>query len=202
MVEEPNSLRAATDPFEAMQTIEEAALAGRAAAGRVPALATLIGRSDYAHRFYSDHALIGEQAAYAIRQIGVAPDLDRLRELLADPRILEFPVACYDQGTYVGDYATRNVAPAGLAAMLVPLLGVEGLRLFRELATNAANAHDEIAEPARAAIDKLLGLLTGAEEPEFLTTVKGEAEAMTGAAEAGDIAKACLKRLDELKGGV
>src|SRR6185295_17691983 len=50
-----------------------------------------------------------------------------------------------DQGTYVGDYAARDLAPAGLAAELVPLMGVRGLRLLPELVANAGRSHPAIA---------------------------------------------------------
>lgn len=197
MAKTPQSAGVAKDPFETMRFIEAAALAGAAASARVPALVDLIDSSDYAHRFYADRALVGEQAAYAIRQIGVAPGIEELRRLLADPRCLEFPVACFDQGTYVGDYATRDVAPAGLAAMLVPLLGTEGLGLFRELAMNAASSHEEISASARAAIDTLLAGLTGDEPPRLLAFLRKEATAMMDRPEA----KACLARLAELEAG-
>jgi hypothetical protein len=52
---------------------------------------------------FSGHDLIAFSAMQAIESIGVPPDIETLRTLLADRRVFELPEASYDQGAYIGD---------------------------------------------------------------------------------------------------
>ncbi len=137
-----------------LRAIEAAAVAPDGARF-VPALALLLNSSDYVPASFPGHDYLAERAFAAIRQIGRAPPVDTLRALLADHRILSLPQAAYDQGVHVGDYATREIVPAELAARLVPLLGDDARLLETELRANTHHADARIAEAAIAALKSL-----------------------------------------------
>jgi hypothetical protein len=188
--------------YDKLDAMRAAAATGRAAASLVPDLAALLSSHEYAHNILTSHAPLCEHASYAIRDIGVAPDLDTLRALLASERVMQFPVACFDQGTYVGDYADETIATAGLAASLVPLMGVSGLMLLPELLANASKREAGIAEPAGRAIAKLTALVADADPGLAARLTNGISAALSSsqnanAADRGlhDLIDLCIKQL-------
>jgi hypothetical protein len=199
--------------LQKLEAIEAAARLGAHAAALVPDLAALVSSDEYVpctSRDYSwaTHALIGEGAARAIAAIGVAPDVATLRALLGDHRVLHFPQACFDQGAYIGDYASETRSPAALAARLVPLMGASGLSLLPELAANLHSDTDEISSAASMAIADLAAKLEHA-DARLVADLRGEAEIMAASPEAiapttrrgfrlRDLAALCQKKLAAL----
>ena len=195
--------------LEKLRAIEAAARLTARAAALVPDLAALIGSDQYvqctSREHWTGHALIGEEAAKAISAIGVAPDTATLRTLLCDHRVLFFPEACFDQGAYIGDYASQSRVPAALAARLVPLMGPAGLSLLPELAANLRSDADEVSSAASMAIAGLAAKLDGADDG-LVEALRREAGAMAASPEAmapttargfrlRDLAAFCHKRL-------
>jgi hypothetical protein len=194
-----------------LDAMEEAALAHASAAPLVPDLAPFMTSSDYVpctERQYdfSGHAPLAFQAMSTIESIGVAPDIETLRRLLGDHRRIVLPEACYDQGAYIGDYSSEALAPAGLAARLVPLMGADAFGLLAELAANARHEDDLIAGPARRAVIAL-SRLSAASEPRAAAMLRGEMEAVAALPEVAapathrgfalrDMARDVLKTLD------
>jgi hypothetical protein len=154
-------------PHDKLPAITRAALAHEGAAALVPDLTALLVSDQYVpctaleHEF-SGHEIIAFSAMQAIESIRVPPDREALRALLADRRVYALPEACYDQGAYIGDYATQYVAPAALAARLVPMLKMDAFRLAPELATNALAEEEIVSEPAIRALGRLVRLLKDA----------------------------------------
>lgn len=150
---------------EKLDAMEEAVLGRDLAASLVPDLAALMTSSEYVpctereHEF-SGHASLAWTAASVIESIGVAPAVDVLRRLLEDHQLIVLPEACYDQGAYIGDYSSETIAPAGQAAKLVRLMGLDGFSLLDELAANALQDEELIADPARRTIVALVKLGT------------------------------------------
>lgn len=143
--------------YEKLDAIEEAGQAGAHAAPLVPNLARLLTSEEYVPCEsldfpYWGHAPLGEEAVGAMQLIGKAPDVPTLLALLDDTRVFELPEASYDQGAYIGDYGTDYIAPAGLAAQLVPLMGADSVELLPVLERNAQIERKEIGAPARRAI--------------------------------------------------
>lgn len=150
--------------WEKLEAINTAALMHGAAAPLVPLIATFLTSTEYVpctqQKYdFSGHAPLANEAMRAIESIGVAPDAQVLRALLLDPQVLEFPEASYDQGAYIGDYGCEFVAPAGLAARLVPVMGQAGFVLLPELFQAACSLEDEIGKPARRAFQEMTKLL-------------------------------------------
>jgi hypothetical protein len=193
------------DAYEKLEAMRATAMAGRAAASLVPDLAALLLSDEYVHNINTAHAPLCEHATYAIRDIGVAPDRETLRALLASDRVMAFPVACFDQGLYVGDYADENFAPAGLAANLVLLMSISGLTLLPELLANAGKADETIAEPAERAVAKLTALVAEA-DPGLAARLAREIDAARSSSrtanvsnrhrELHDLIDLCIKQLD------
>jgi hypothetical protein len=77
------------DADEKLEAIRAAAAAGQAAASLVPDLAALLLSDEFVHNISTAHAPLCEHATYAIRDIGVAPDRETLRTLLASDRVME-----------------------------------------------------------------------------------------------------------------
>jgi hypothetical protein len=154
---------------------------------------------------FSGHAILAGAATRTIEAIGVAPDMDDVRRLLADHRIFTLPKACYDQGAYIGDYDSETTAPAGNAARLVALLGQGGFALLPQLAGNARHEAEEIGRPARRAIADLAKLApqaTVAIRQDFIAAIDRIAdlpEALTPTTSRGfdlrDLARACRREL-------
>ncbi len=149
---------------EKLDAMVEAAIAGPPAAALVPIFGLFLGSQDYvpvSERDYdfSGNAPLATAAMSAIEAIGAPPDPAQLRRLLADRRVFELPEASYDQGAYIGDYGTEYVAPAALAAQLVPLLGQGAFALLPDLVRNGRDELKLIWESAIAAIGKFVALL-------------------------------------------
>jgi hypothetical protein len=147
-------------PTDNLFAIEAAVHLREAAAPLVPDLLRFLTSERYVpcdQREYefSGHAILAEDAMRVIEHIGVAPDIDELRKLLDNKRVIIMPESSYDQGAYIGDYSSTTFSPAGLAARLVPLHGENGLKLVGQLAANARDESDDIGQPALRAI-KLL----------------------------------------------
>lgn len=165
-----------------LDAMEEAALAHASAAPLVPDIADFMTSADYVpvgeqEYDFSGHAPLAFQAMSTIESIGVAPDVETLRRLLGDHQLIVLPEASYDQGAYIGDYGSETLAPAGLAARLVMLMGADGFGLFAELAANARHQEDLIADPARRAILKL-SLLGPALTADSIAMLRGEMAAV------------------------
>lgn len=148
------------DAYRQLAVLDVAWQYGTGAGPLVPDIVALLTSQDYVpvnarkHDF-SGHAPIAQSARSAIESIGVAPDVDTLRTLLADHRIFELPEASYDQGAYIGDYGTEYIAPAGLAARLCEMMGADTALLMKALGRNALAENELIAWPAQRAIMKL-----------------------------------------------
>lgn len=152
------------DPYRQLAVLEVAWQYGPGATPLVPDMAALLTSQDYvpvnARKYdFSGHAPIAQSAMSAIESIGVPPNQETLRALLADHRIFELPEASYDQGAYIGDYGTEYIAPAGSAARLCELMGVDTARLLDPLGSNAFAENELISWPAQRAIMKLAALL-------------------------------------------
>lgn len=152
------------DAYRQLDVLETAWQYGAGAEPLVPDIAVLLTSQDYvpvsARKYdFSGHAPIAQSARSAIESIGVPPDLETLRALLADHRIFELPEASYDQGAYIGDYGTEYVAPAGSAARLCELMGLDTAQLLEPLGLNAFAENELISWPAQRAIMKLATLL-------------------------------------------
>ncbi|MFI0848396.1 hypothetical protein [Mesorhizobium sp. IMUNJ 23232] len=165
-----------------LDAMEEAALARASAAPLVPDIAPFMTSSDYVpvgeqEYDFSGHAPLAFQAMSTIEAIGVPPDIETLRRLLNDHQLIVVPEACCDQGAYIGDYSSETLSPAGFAARLVPLMGVEGFGLFTELAANARHENDLIADPARRTVVKL-SLLGAALTVASIAVLRGEMAAV------------------------
>jgi hypothetical protein len=141
----------------------------------------------------------------AIEYIGVGPALEELGMLLNDRRIIIMPEACYDQGAYIGDYASTTFSPAGLAAQLVPLHRENGLKLIGQLAANARDESEDIGRPARWAIEWLAPFAKNARAADRdayvaeIDRIAELAEALAPTTSHGfdlrDLARACRKVL-------
>lgn len=105
---------------------------------------------------FGGHDVIARSAMQAIESIGVPPPVEPLRALLADERVFLLPEASYDQGAYIGDYSSEEIAPAGLAARLVPLFGDDAPQFAPDLAQAALREHSLIWEPATLALTRIL----------------------------------------------
>jgi len=148
------------DKYACLAAMEAAAKAGRAARSLLPDLAALLTSDDYvpctarAYEF-SGHAPLAQSAASVIEAIGVAPDVETLRRLLADPRTFLLPDASYDQGAYIGDYSSETIAPAAFAGRLAEMLGLGGFALLEDLAVTALHDDTLIAWPSQRCIMRL-----------------------------------------------
>lgn len=170
---------------EKLDAMEEAVHGRGLAASLVPDLAALMTSPDYVpctQREYefSGHASLAWTSASVIESIGIAPETDLLRQLLADHQLIVLPEACYDQGAYIGDYSSETIAPAGHAAKLVRLMGVGGLALLDELAANALQEEELIADPARRMIVALakLGMAIPTDDRRRLWRVLDDVQAL------------------------
>ena len=161
------------DPYDQLAALDEIALTWKArAVDLVPLIATLMTSEGYVPRTqrtyeFSGHAEICFHAMSTIRAIGIAPDLETMRTLLADERVFLLPEASYDQGAYIGDYGRVFIAPAGLAAQLVELIGADGFALSPMLAANAGHKADQIAYPAQRAMRELAKILSHASPEQY-----------------------------------
>ena len=149
-----------SDKYECLTAIEAAGKAGRAARSLVPDLAALLTSEDYvpctAREYeFSGHASLAQSATSAIEAIGVAPEIETLRRLLADPRIFLLPEASYDQGAYIGDYSSETIAPAGFAGRLSEMMGLSAFALLDDLAIAARHDDKLIAWPSQRCIMRL-----------------------------------------------
>lgn len=93
------------------------------------------------------------------------------------------PEASYDQGAYIGDYSTQHIAPAALAARLVPMLKTDGFLLGPELAAAALAEQEIIWKSAILALGRLARLVAEA-SPERRATLVGEIERLAASPEA------------------
>jgi len=212
-IEELRSLLRNGSRNEKLDAMEEAVHGDGLAGSLVPDLAALMTSSEYVpctQREYefSGHASLAWTAASVIESIGVAPELDVLRRLLADHRLIVLPEACYDQGAYIGDYSSETIAPAGQAAKLVRLMGVGGFVLLDELAANARLEEELIADPARRTIIAL-SQLSSAAPAESVARLRRELDAIAALPEVAtpathrgfalrDMARDCLRKLSKL----
>lgn len=151
-------------PRRKLDAIEAAALLHEEAADLVPLLTGLLTSDEYvpcyAQKYdFSGHAPLAFEAMRAIESIRFAPEAATLRTLLADSRVFALPEASYDQGAYIGDYGQELLAPAGLAARLVPMMGQSGFELLPELFDAACSSEDQIGKPARLALERMACLL-------------------------------------------
>ena len=197
--------------LEKLEAIDAAALMGAPAAALVPILATFLTSEEYVpcdqRRYhFSGHAHLCFDAMQAIESIGTPPELRTLRTLLADPRVFFLPEASYDQGAYIGDYGGIKIAPAGLAARLVPLMRHRAFDLLPELFAAACNPSEEIGGPARRAFRKLAEFLPDA-SPVARAGYRAAVEAMAALPEAvaptslhgfelRDLAAACTRKMN------
>ena len=176
--QQPNfeGLRAALesgDPYDQLEALEEIARTWKEKAAKlVPLIATLITSEGYVpctQREYefSGHAEICFHAMSTIREIGTAPDLSTMRTLLSDERVFLLPEASYDQGAYIGDYSGVFIAPAGLAAQLVEVMGTQGFVLSPMLTANAGHKEEQIAHPAQRAMRDLAKIVAQAPPEQF-----------------------------------
>lgn len=148
------------DKYECLEAIEAAGRTGRSARSLVPDLAALLTSEDHvpctAREYeFSGHALLAQSAASVIEAIGVAPDIEMLRMVLADPRIFLMPEASYDQGAYIGDYSSEYIAPAAFAGRLAEMFGLSGFALLDDLAATALHEDKLIAWPSQRCIMRL-----------------------------------------------
>jgi len=197
---------------EKLDAMEEAVHGHGLAASLVPDLAALMTSGDYVpctEREYefSGHASLAWTSASVIESIGVAPEIGVLRRLLADHQLIVLPEACYDQGAYIGDYSSETIAPAGQAAKLVRLMGADGFSLLDELAANALQAEELIADPARRTIIALAKLGTAIPAGDLrrlrllLDHIQALPEVTTPATHRGfalrDMARDCVRNLEK-----
>lgn len=198
------------DKYQQLAAIEAAGQAGTPAATLVPDLAAFLTSEDYVpctSRDYewSGHALLAWSAMSTIEAVGIAPDFDTLRTVMADHRLLLLPEASYDQGAYIGDYSSQTIAPAGFAAQLVELAGLRGFELLDALVVNARHDAKEIYWPAHRTIMRLADRVAeaSAEQRAQLLALTEAIEAMPDAAQPTtmrgfdlrDLARHCRKRL-------
>lgn len=123
----------------------EAARALRAlcheAAGAVPALARAL-RDGGCAAHLGDYVTVAECAADALEAIG-APAVPALLDALGDATSFDVPVMCYDQGAYIGDYASRTVSAGELAAASLRRLIARDARYVDLVAELGKSASDE-----------------------------------------------------------
>lgn len=196
--------------WEKAAAMHEAAVAASGAESLVLDIAVFLTSDDYIRVSEQDYSFSGitplaQAAIGSIESIGIAPDVATLKKLLDDRRIFLLPEASYDQGAYIGDYSSQEVAPAALAARLVPLMRADGFSLLPELFWNAQQEQKLIWESAILAIRKLLPFLSDAAEHhrEYLASmamaisVSRESAKPTSwrTSELRDLAALCQKRL-------
>lgn len=160
-------LLAGQHAFQKLEGMEAAAKLKERAAPIVPLLVPFLTSEEYvpvtSRKYaFSGHALLAFEAMQTIEAIGVPPDTAVMKQLLADPQIMLLPEASYDQGAYIGDYSSETLAPAGLAARLVKVMGQDGFDLLNDLLETARNPAKEIGEQARLAIQRMIKLLPDA----------------------------------------
>jgi len=197
-------------PFDNLAAIEAAGKMREAAAPLVPDLLQFLTSEAHVpctsrEYEFSGHALLAEQARGAIEMIGVAPDRDALRQLLADHRVFLMPKASYDQGAYIGDYDSETLAPAEQAARLVALFRQGGFAFLPDLEANARHEADEIGQSARRAIGELSRLYrdaSGGDRAAFAATIDrigNLPEALAPNTHSGfdlrDLARACKREM-------
>lgn len=201
--------------WEIGEAMHEAALAEGGAESLVPDIATFLSSDDYlrvSEQKYSFSGItpLAFAAMSSIESIGVAPEVVTLRKLLDDRRVFLLPEASYDQGAYIGDYSSQAIAPAQVAARLVPLLKADGFKLLPELLFNARNDEKEIWQPAILATKRLLPFLANAADHErellaalsmgFSVSPKIAKPATARDFELRDLAALCQKKLAALAG--
>lgn len=147
--------------------MHEAALAAGGAEPLVPDIAAFMTSDDYLRVSEQDYASSGITplafaAMRSIESIGIAPSLATMRALLDNRTVVLLPEASYDQGAYIGDYSSQEVAPAELATQLIPLMGAGGFVLLPELLHNIRNGEALIWESAIRALKRLAPLLAEA----------------------------------------
>lgn len=199
--------------WEKSEAMHEAALVESGADPLVPDIAAYLTSDDYIRVSEQEYSFSGITplafaAMSSIESIGIAPDVAMLRKLLDDRRIFILPEASYDQGAYIGDYSSQTVAPAELAARLVPLMKADGFALLPELLFNARNDEKQIWEPAMLAIKRLLPFLPQAAEHHVKHLTASVMAISVGhamlkpvglrALELRDLAILCKKKLDAL----
>lgn len=98
--------------IEAMRELEKL---GTEAFFAVSRLAQALREEGYAHEpGTSDYTSVCETAAYALERIGPAATRVLL-DGLSDDTEFDYPEMCYDQGAYIGDYASRTVRVCEIA---------------------------------------------------------------------------------------
>lgn len=196
-----------------LDAMHEAAIAHASAAPLVPDIAVFMTSEDYVpveeqDYSFSGHSPLSWAAMGSIESIGVAPDLATLRKLLDSRTVMILPEASYDQGAYIGDYSSESIAPAALAARLVPLMREDGFVLLPELLWNAQQEEKLIWESAILAIKKLLPFLPDTAEYHrehlnawaIAVSVSAEGRKPTSwrTSELRDLAALCQKKLKAL----
>ena len=122
--------------------IAEVNALGAAGAFALPQLALALQDDGYlCEQTHDDYSLICERAAQTLQNMG-APAVPVLLNALANTTVHSCPVKCYDQGAYIGDYASREVAVCELArAALRRMLRANPrlVELIAELGKTASN---------------------------------------------------------------
>lgn len=211
-IEELRAAIRSDDPRECLRGVEAVWPLGKAGAPLVADLAALLTSQDHVpctalEYEFSGHALLAQSAKSAIESVGIAPDMTTLRTLLADPRIFLMPEASYDQGAYIGDYSSEEIAPAGYAGQLVELMGLDGFVLLNDLAAAACHEHKLVAWPSQRAIMRLAdrvaeaGVAERARLADLATAVEAMPEAAAPTTLRGfalrDLARHIRKRLSD-----
>ncbi len=85
---------------------------------------------------------VAESAAQALAHIG-PPALPALLDGLSDATVFDYPVKCYDQGAYIGDYASRTMRVSELARDTLRRMLRDTPRLVDVIAELGKTASDE-----------------------------------------------------------
>lgn len=211
-LDELRALLRSARPRDNLDAVEAAALMKADAGPLVSDLVRFLDSEAYvpctARKYeFSGHAILAEDAMRVIEQIGVPPPMEDLRRLLTDRRVILMPEASYDQGAYISDYSSTTFSPAGLAASLVPLYAQEGFALLAALVSAALDDAEEVAKPARRAMERLARFAWQA-TPEHRATFAAAIEHIAGLPEAvapathrgfdlRDLARHCRKVLGQ-----
>lgn len=133
----------APDPLKKIEAIR--AIGGLGAGGAFAArgLAAALRDDGYANDYgLDDYVSVAESAAQALAHIG-PPALPALLDGLSDDTVFDYPVKCYDQGAYIGDYASRTMRVSELARDTLRRMLRDTPRLVDVIAELGKTASDE-----------------------------------------------------------
>ncbi len=132
------SLLESDDPESVLATLDIVGHSREQSVRLLPAIVNLLSSSQHVPCTNMENPGLGHQSiALAAMRILLALNLplpaDPVLKILNDDASIELPEACYDQGAYIGDYATFAFLPAAYAARVAWLCGAQAAASTRRI---------------------------------------------------------------------